>query len=212
MKLPDENLLSAYLDGELSGEGKAQFEAMLRDNPELQAELEAQGFLSEAMKQHVRFEKELPHADFFSSQIMEQIQKDGVQTRNIESKESFAVSSWLSWLTSKWLLGAATACLAVGLVLKSWDPNETGATRVLASYVPNDQVKVEVHHDSDASVILLSGLPEIPDQHEIVGVTVSRSQQDGEFAETTIFDENGQMRFVMTKDGRNQPYIFDVKG
>ena len=65
MKLPDEHLLSAYLDGELPEEAKAEFEAMLRADPALQAELEAMGGLSAAMKQHVKFEKELPHADFF---------------------------------------------------------------------------------------------------------------------------------------------------
>lgn len=212
MKLPDEHLLSAYLDGELSEDAKTEFESMLRADPALQAELEAMGGLSDAMKQHVKFEKELPHADFFLSQIMNQIEREEAQVEKV--KEAAAAPGWMAWLSGKWLLGAAAAFAALGMVLKPWDsPSET-STRILASYVPNDQVKVQAYHseEADASVIMLTGLPNIPDHHEIVGVTVSRSDQEGEFAQTTIYDENGKMRFVMSKDARNQPFIFDVKG
>lgn len=70
---PDEQLLARWLDGELNAAEKASFDARLNSDAALRSEADSLQSLRDML--HTGFPKiaEVPHADFFNSQIQERI-------------------------------------------------------------------------------------------------------------------------------------------
>lgn len=211
MKTPDDQLLAAWLDGELSGEERTRFEAMMAADPALREEAQSMKSLGDLLRANVSFERELPHAGFFNSQLQERIAAEQRVEERAQAQTSSA--SLLSWFRAPWALAGVAAVLAAGLFFFKGD-DIASQTQVLSLYVPNSGVQVKTFHSSDAAatVVMLDGLDTIPASHDIVGLNVGHSENDAEYATTTLFDEQGHVLLVMSKNARNQPIIFDKKG
>ena len=69
----DEQELHRWLDGELNAAEAAGFESRLREDPALRAEAEAMKLLCADLKAHFPVVKDVPHPDFFNSQIQDRI-------------------------------------------------------------------------------------------------------------------------------------------
>lgn len=200
---PDDQLLARWLDNELSPAERTRFEVMLAADPALREEAESMKQLGEALRTNVKFGREVPHADFFNSQIQEAIAAD--QRAQARSKAATTgAASWLDWLRQPWALAGAAAVLLLGFfVLRSDGPH----TEILSLYAPNASVQAAVSYNDDAqaTVLLLDGLEAIPADRNVAGLNVHHSETDPEVATTTLYDEHGGILLVMVKDGAGKP-------
>jgi hypothetical protein len=200
---PDDQLLGRWLDNELSSEERTQFETMLSADPALREEPESMKKHGDSHRSNVTFEREVPHADFFNSQIQEAISAE--QRAQARSKGgATTATAWFSWLRTPWAFAGAAAVLALGFFLLR---TEAARTEVVSLYAPNAgvQASVSYNEDADATVLLLDGLDAVPADHNIVGMNVHHSETDTEVATTTLFDENGSVMLVMATDAAGKP-------
>ncbi|WP_050031385.1 hypothetical protein [Verrucomicrobium sp. BvORR034] len=209
MKTPDDQLLARWLDGELSADERPRFEAMLEADPALREEASSLRQLGDLLRANVDMERPLPNADFFNSQIQEQIAADQRADQRVKSTAAAGSgSSWLSWLRSPWIFAGAAATLAVGmLVMPSAQPGEE--TRVLSFYTPKSGIEASTYHNKDAgaTVLVLNGLEAIPSDRDIVGINVHHSETDAQVATTTLYDDQGGVLLVMAKDSASKPMV-----
>lgn len=201
---PDDQLLARWLDNELSPADRARFEAMLAADPALREEAESMKKLGDAIRKNVSFEREVPHADFFNSQIQEAITADQRAQERAKARPA-AAGSWLDWLRKPWAYAGVAAALAVALFLARG--GDEVRTQILSLYAPSANVQTSVSYDDEAQamVLKLDGLEAIPADRDIAGINVHHSETDPEVATTTLFDENGGVLLVMAKDGAGKP-------
>jgi hypothetical protein len=200
----DDQLLGRWLDDELTPAERTRFESMLAAEPALREEAESMKKLGDTLRANVKFEREVPHADFFNSQIQEAIAAEQRAQERSKAGTS-AATSWFTWLRAPWALAGAAAVLALGAFLMR---GKDGArTEILSLYAPSAKVQAAVsyHDDAQATVLLLDGLDAVPADRNIVGFNVHHSETDMEVATTTLFDENGGVLLVMAKDGSGKP-------
>jgi anti-sigma factor RsiW len=203
---PDEQLLARWLDGEMNADERTAFDARLQSDAALRAEADSLQSLREML--HTGFPRisEVPHADFFNSQIQERIN----ELRREEQAAPAATSrtSW-AWILRPWLLGAAAAACALMAVLQWPSASSASATVVLSTYAPNAGVQANTFHsnEANATVLMLDGLESIPADKKVVGYRVHHSETDQQVAMTTMFSEQGDVVMVLSKDGRNQPRV-----
>jgi anti-sigma factor RsiW len=203
---PDEQLLARWLDGELDARECASFEARLQSDAELRAEADSLKSLRDTLQSSFPKIVEIPHADFFNSQIQDRI----AELRNEEAKEApaKAVPSLFGWLTKPWLLAGATAVCAL-LALMQWQTGSDASTVVLSTYVPNAEVKAATYHsnEANATILMLDGLESIPADKKVVGYRVHHSETDQQVAMTTMYSDAGEVLAVLAMDQRNQPRL-----
>lgn len=208
MKTPDDQLLGRWLDGELSPEERARFEAMMAADPSLREEAESMKKMSAAIRAHVTLERPVPHADFFNSQIQESIAAELAAEARSKGGAS-AKASWLDWFRSPWALAGAAAVLAVGFFVWSPSGSSGSQTQILSWYAPSTTVKATAFHsnDANATVLMLDGLEAIPAERNVAGLNVHHSESDAEMATTTLFDDAGGVLLVMSKDAASRPIL-----
>lgn len=199
---PDDQLLARWLDNELSPEERTRFEAMMAADPALREEAQSMKTLGDSIRANVTFERTVPHADFFNSQIQERIAAH--QRAEARGKAAAGTTSWLDWLRMPWALAGAAAVLAAGFFLMR---GEAPHTEILSLYAPNASVHAAVSYsdDANATVLLLDGLDAIPAERNIAGIHVHHSETDTGVATTTLFDEHGGVLLVMAKDAAGKP-------
>lgn len=209
MKTPsDENHdLIRWLDGEMTAAERSAFEKSLQNDPELAAEAESMRRLSESLKAHLPVEMPVPHADFFNSQVQVRIAQLDADEERARSRTS--ASGWLAWLRVPWLAAAATAAFAVAAFLWSHQAASGSASTIASTYTPNPAISARVFTSADAqaTVLMLDGLEEIPADKKIVGFRVHHAESDTEVATTTLFDENGRVLAVVSKNAKGQPTL-----
>lgn len=207
MKTPDDQLLARWLDGELSGVDAARFEAMMASDPSLREEAESMRKLSQALRNHVSLEREVPHADFFNSQIQEsiaEIQRAEQRTQAVTA--GAATGGWLSWLRMPWALAGAAAVIAITVVISR---DARPSTQVLSFYTPNPQVQASAFRseEADATVLVLEGLDSIPAEQEIAGIVIHHSEHIADEGVTRMLDQQGSVLVVMNQQGAQLPVI-----
>ena len=199
----DEENLIRWLDGEMDEAERARFEAKLAADPLLGAEAMEMKSMSAMLRKNLPQPGEIPHADFFNSEIQRQIQEIRYESTRPVAEERKSV---FEWLRLPWLVAAAAALVAVLAVMRP-HMGPGGTTQVVSSYAPNPGVTWTVSESAEAraTVLMLDGLPEIPASTPMVGYNVHHSETDPQMAMTTLFSESGQVLMVMAKDNRNQP-------
>lgn len=205
MKTPDEQLLARWLDGELSAEDTSRFEAMMAADPALREEAQAMRQIGLALRDHVSMEREVPHADFFNSQIQERITDiQRAEQRSHASAASTASGGWFSWLRMPWAIAGVAAALALAFVI-SRDDRPT--TQVLSFYTPNPEIQASAYRNdaADATVLLLEGLDSIPAEQNIAGINVHHSERQANEGVTTLLDQQGSVLLVMSPQGAQLP-------
>jgi hypothetical protein len=199
----DDQLLARWLDNELSAEERTRFEAMLAADPALREEAQSMKRLGDAIRSNVTFEREVPHANFFNSQIQETIAAD--QRAQARSKAKPTGASWLDWFRTPWAIAGAAAAIVLGIFLLRG--GEAARTEILSLYAPSTGVQAAVSYNDDAqaTVLMLTGLEVIPADRDVAGITVHHSETDPQVATTTLYDEDGSVLLVMATDGTGKP-------
>ena len=219
MKTPPENHdlpppdWMRWLDTEMPDAERAAFEQQLQGDPALRAEIESARQLSALLKQELPAELPVPHADFFNSQIQ-------VRIAQMEAEERAAApaprtASWIDWLRSPWLFGAAaTALLALLLLPRLQPPASASDTLVMSTYAPNPQIVVNAFHSdaADATVLMLEGLEELPADRKIVGLNLQSSGAESGLTGTALRGVTGEVEVVVLRDARNNPRLWTPRG
>lgn len=214
MKTPHENHDATppdwmrWLDEEMPADERATFEQTLASSPELQAEVASARELSRLLKQELPGEMEMPHADFFNSQIQVRLAQMDQEERRAAPA---ARSGWLNWLRTPWLIGAAAAVLGILLLRPGGDKSDSQLdTLVMSTYAPNPKVIVSAFHsdEAEATVLMLEGLEELPADRKVVGWHLDSGRVDPASASTAFTGASGQVEVVVMRDAQNQPRLW----
>jgi anti-sigma-K factor RskA len=198
-----------WLDGEMPAAERAAFEQTLATDPALQAEVTSARHLSDMLKQALPAEMEIPHGDFFNSQIQVRLAQLDQQERRTAPA---AKVGWLDWLRSPWLIrAAATAVIAVLLLRPDGSGvNSPSDTLVMSTYAPNPKVVVNAFHsdEAEATVLMLEGLEDLPADRKVVGWNLDSGRSDPASASMAFSGPSGQVEVVMMRDAQNQPRLW----
>jgi hypothetical protein len=197
---PQEIELMRWLDGEMTPAQSARFEQELTANDALRQEAASLKSLSLGLKNHFP-KSELSNPDFFNHQIQEAI---ATERKASHTPAPTPQSVW-SWLFSPWAVGAAAA--AIALMAITWPTARV--SQVISSYAPNPDIQVEHSYNStaQATVLILTGLEDMPAAQPLVGYHISRSETDSDLATTRLYDPQGQIVALLTQNARNEPSI-----
>jgi anti-sigma factor RsiW len=151
---------TAWLDGALSAEESLAFE---KEHPSLQKERRELMKLHSLRKENLG-RAELPHPDFFSAQIMAQIEREPSGRR--------AGRSWLGIPRLAW---GGIASLAAGLALFAVlvphgdlsNPRTAYVAEVLKARTVNPKVTATADSQKDKTIIKLEGLHNLPAKKDL---------------------------------------------
>jgi anti-sigma factor RsiW len=207
MKTPDLNdPMTRWLDGAMTPGERSAFELEMHRDPALRAEAETCRELRALLRGHLSLEAPVPHPDFFNSQVLERIAE--LHRRERREARTPAVLGLLTWLMRHWALTGAAVALALGIFAWQFSGSDD-SSQVLGVYVPDADVKARSFHDdkANAAVIVLDGLPDIPDDKPVSGVSPSRTENHPEVASTTLYDAKGGVLLGLTTDATGTPQI-----
>ena len=196
------------MDGEMTPAESAAFEKRLESDPDLRAEVEQARHLTDLLRAEMPADMQVPHADFFNSQIQVRIAQE-----SDSSRRPVAEGGWLRQLfrsvASPWGFAAAAALVALLVVMRpAADSRSADSTWVTSSYTPNPSVTAHTYHSTaaGATVLELDGLPEIPAEKKVAGLRVDHAQQDRGGQVASFHDATGTPLLVMSLDAQGRPH------
>ena len=88
-------------------------------------------------------------------------------------------------------------------------PNVPSESLILSSYTPNAHVQAHTFHDkaADATVLMLDGLDAVPAEKKVSGINVLRSEMEPALASTTLYDAQGALVLMISRDAVGNPMI-----
>lgn len=147
-------------------------EAWVAGHPELLAERDAVRSLSRSIRQSVPESVEPPYPDFFNTRIL----------RAIEEEEPAAAPSaapkgagFFKWLVAPLAAGAMAVCFYLGTQVGQDGavppPGANTASAASTVYAPDSRVEADIFvaNNQEATVIVLEGLDDIPDDLDMAG-------------------------------------------
>jgi hypothetical protein len=177
MNTVDNQDLHRYLDDEMTTGERAQWQQELARDNELREQLEGMRSLGHLLRQEYAAERPLPHEDFFRAQLMRRIQEEP----GLVDKRGWRLPAFLSWLNQPWgaaLAGAAACALILMPFLKVGENQmQQNVANIVtqSAYVPLPDGSAEgfYHKDASATIVVISGLPELPRDSQIGGFRFS---------------------------------------
>lgn len=167
-----EELLTRWIDGDLSPADQSVLDAELARHPEWRQEKESAERLRTLLRQELPAHREPASAEFFTTQIMQQIAAE----HPAAAPPPRRTGRFFQWLRSAWAIPLATsaAVLVAGFfMLRQPVQHESFST----PYTPDPNVKATLSFDEtvNATIIDLEGLESIPDTQEIRAFAVNSS-------------------------------------
>ena len=207
-----EELMTRWIDGELSGPERAAFERKLEDDPRLRGELEVARGLGGLLRAELEGVKEPPYPELFNSRVMKRIVSDRDAGRIEDSKIVRPHAG--TWSKLPWLITAAAVIIAALLLFERPDharqPGSVASSETMNTYAPRDGVVVRTRFvpEAGATVLSLEGLDEVPSGHEIEGDLVANYQPvaPGDAPVFTSLDD-GEPLFVLLTNADNIPSV-----
>ena len=158
---------TAWLDGQLTGNKLAEFEASLPDKSAAEAEKRAAQKLGTLLKQELVVQP-LGNEEFFSHQLRERIGRESAQDRHI--------SIWPRWTIRRLVLAGATAVVlffaSAVFVMREGNPGQHSdyLTQILNMRVdpavsPNATISVFEAKEDRVTVIWTEGLQSLPSDY-----------------------------------------------
>ena len=172
-KEPDETTLTLWIDGELEGEELRRVEAWAQEHPELLAERDAIREMNASIRESVPANVEPPYADFFNQRILRQIEEE--QRMNAPAVSRRSKRPFWQWLTAPAAVAVMVLCFYMGTrvsaPVSTHTPEMVAFSDVPSVYTPDGSVSADMFRaeDANATIIVLKGLEDIPDDFEMVG-------------------------------------------
>ncbi len=167
-KQPDETTLTLWIDGELEGEELQRVEAWAQEHPELLAERDAIRAMNTSIREAVPASVEPPYPDFFNERILRHIEDE----RHTPAASGSRKRSFWQWLAVPAAAAAMALCFYMGTRVAEPTTITSPATAAVSTvYTPDGDVSADMFRteDAGATVIVLKGLEDIPDDLEMVG-------------------------------------------
>ena len=152
-----EEKYTAWLDGTLTGEPLQSFE---NEHPSIKPEKTDYLKLKNLLRENLPG-RELENAEFFASQIMEQIKRETAADRKSSGRRWFGVPR-LAW--------GGIGALGIGFALfftmiprgDFSDPRAKYVAEVLKTRTSNPKIKATVENQKEMTIIKLEGLDKLP--------------------------------------------------
>jgi hypothetical protein len=164
---PDNQSLMLWLEDELPEELKEPIDAWAADQPlwleKRESARQWRGQVSQAMAA-----TELPYSDFFQSRLMRRIEQDRTALQR-DVPVTVRISPWRKF----WLPASVAAAMVLGFLAGTEWQQKSHRTKTLVTYTPEEGVKAEFFETSPAegTVIVLNGMPALPDSFATVETT-----------------------------------------
>ena len=206
----NEDLLTRWIDGQLSPEESARVEQQLAAEPALRREMEEASQLRTLLRTHLPVSAEPPSPEFFTSSVMEEIRRTAPAAQPAAAARRGA--SWLNWLRTPWFAPLASAAvLAVAFFV--WRPASGGAasSELLAqAYTPDASIKATAYYSEDAgaTVIDVQNVT-VPDDREIKAFDVASADppSPGELQVLYAAHDAARPVIVLRLDSAQKPKV-----
>ncbi|MDP6860651.1 MAG: hypothetical protein QF426_12585 [Verrucomicrobiales bacterium] len=202
-----EELVTRWIDGELSPDQELEFKQLEESDPDFCASFKAASEdLRESLLSEFHSEMEVPHGDFFNSQIEKRIR----QSYTKESESSSVLSAAIIWIKSPFTWVAASAfCLLLVLSNKNLDQG-IGST-VVSTYSPDPSVSIVsagYNEEAGATVIKLEGLERIPDDTDFSVNHIVSYDRQGPPGFVHFYNKQDEVVYIMETDEYGLPNVF----
>lgn len=212
-----EELITRWIDGELSDTELAAFEQRLSNDLSFAAEVEAatesSAKLGDLLRSEISASIEPPSPELFNARILNHL-----ESGTVESAEEKVIRPAASiWNRVPWMIAAAAVIVAAFIVLQN-EPTRVPHAIATASEVSNTyaprmgvEIRTRFSEDAGATVVSLEGLEDIPSSHEIEGELVASYLPSGP-GNAPVFAsvEHGDPVFVLLTDSYNIPSVVRV--
>lgn len=149
MKPSAEELLAKYLDQEMSAVEVAAFEAELDANPELRHDLDEMKALSGFLQTQFVV-RDIPHADFFSSQLSRRIAEEAVVKTPVASKW------WQTLFVNPWMVPAMGMVTALLIAWTVFNPSQYQTPELVSNvYDPVTGLPLKSHYVAEAKAVVI---------------------------------------------------------
>ena len=173
---PNPAELTLWMDGELDGDDLARVESWAKDHPEYLAERAAVKAMQSEIRASIPASVEPPYPDFFNQRILRAIDDDGshASDRKASAGLTTIASKFGKWLALPAAAAVMVVCFYMGTQVSQVAEPLAPVVKVSAKpaiYMPDGNVRANIvsPEDNGATVIVLEGLEDIPDDFEIVG-------------------------------------------
>ncbi len=202
-----EELVTRWIDGELSPDQELEFKQLEEADPDFCASFKAASEdLRESLLSEFHSEMEVPHGDFFNSQIEKRIRQSYAK----ESESSSVLSAAIIWIKSPFTWVAASAfCLLLVLSNKNLDQG-IGST-VVSTYSPDPSVSIVsagYNEEAGATVIKLEGLERIPDDTDFSVNHIVSYDRQGPPGFVHFYNKQDEVVYIMETDEYGLPNVF----
>lgn len=171
----NEELMTRWIDGQLTPAELEAVERALAAEPQLSRELESARLVGSLLRQHLPAALEPASPEFFTSRIMEEVQGAPVP-QSLPS--SVRRTGLMSWLRQPWFAPLASAAVVALLFLAAnGSRSGAGSSEVVRVYAPDPNVVAKAFYSEEAgaTVIDLQGLQAMPADREIRAFDVADS-------------------------------------
>lgn len=221
-----------WLDGELDDAERARFEADLESDALLKGEVEAVRRLGSLLRSHLPAERAPEPVGEFHAGISRRIgigaptdtavgdEPPGAEPVPIPGAVEVPAGTGSGRLVRfpvAWAVAAAACLVAAFLVWRQGGGSATGAgagPEIVDAYAPDPRVHAEVFLDEEtgATVILLDGLDEVPDEREVKPYSVASYGARGHAPVLFAANEAARPLFVLMPGPDGRPAIRELEG
>ena len=208
----NEDLLTRWVDGQLTPEETAFVTEQVAKSPELFRDKEATIHIGALLREHLPVTLEPPSPEFFTSGIMEEIRR-GHPAAPVQAVRP---SRLPEWLRARWFMPFASAA-AVAVAFIAWNHRSTNAPTVqfAQTYTPDPRITASAYYSEEAgaTVIDLQNLDAVPDDREIKAFDVASTEPPAPGMPQVLYAANDASRpvLVLSKDGRETPRVSVVR-
>lgn len=213
----NEDLLTRWIDGQLSPAESALVERQIAASPEWQQQKEAASLLGTLLREHLPARQEPSSPDFFNSSIMHEIcAAQPVKSSAAPVERVSVFSRWLQALRQPWFAPVASAT-AVAVAFMVWNHRPAAAARetLAQTYTPDPRVVASSFYSEDAGAIVidLQNLDDVPDEREIKAFDVASVEQPAAAGQELVLyaaSDRARPVLVLSKDARDIPLLTAV--
>jgi len=206
----NEDLLTRWIDGQLTPEEAARVEQHLATDPQSLRDKEEAAHIRTLLRSHLPASAEPPSPEFFTSSVMEEIRRETPAPRPAAAKRQSA--SWLSWLRTPWFAPAASAAiLALAFVIwRPAGPSSQPAELLAQAYTPDASITATAYYseEAEATVIDLQNVT-VPDDRDIKAFDVASADPPAPGEPQVLFAASDTARpvMVLSLDSAQKPRI-----
>lgn len=220
----NEELMTRWIDGQLSPEEQASVSLLLADQPALELEKQSALHLGGLLRSHLPATLEPPSPDFFTSRIMDEIRSQTATmpvAKNLKTAAAATAggsggSSFWSWLRRPWFAPLASAA-AVAIVFGVIDGSHSGKSVSMDTariYAPDPNVVAKAFYSdsAEATVIDLQGLQPVPNDRQIRAFDLASAEPAEPGQPQTFYAANAPERaeVVLTAAAGSAPRLREL--